>query len=95
MLVPGLEDCSLSGGVKSTSEVGTNPPPSPDLEFDKVMYNSSLTVTRVSTGSPIEKTESQSPGLVEAPEKVTSNIETTPVQAIPFMGFNPFFQDDF
>ena len=53
------------------------------------MSNSSLTVTRVSTGSPIETTQSQSPKLIEAPEKVTSNTETTPAQAIPFMGRNP------
>ena len=33
--VPGLDDCSPSGGDKSTSEVGINlPPHSPDSEFD-------------------------------------------------------------
>ena len=39
VLVPGLEDCSPTGGVKSTSEVGTNPPPLPDLEFDITVSN--------------------------------------------------------
>ena len=53
------------------------------------MSNSSLTVTRVSTGSPIETTQSQSPELIEAPEKVTSNIETAPVQVMPLMVHNP------
>ena len=53
------------------------------------MSNSSLTVSRVSAGSPIETTQSQSPELIEAPEKVTSNTETTPVQAILLMVFNP------
>ena len=37
--VPGLADCSLSGGVKSTSEVGTNPPPIPSSEFDISVAN--------------------------------------------------------
>ena len=37
--VPGLADCSLSGGVKSTSEVGTNPPPPPSSEFDITFAN--------------------------------------------------------
>ena len=31
--VPGLADYSLSGGVKSTSEVGVNPPTHPDCDF--------------------------------------------------------------
>ena len=39
VLVPGLADCSLSGGVKSTSEVGTNPPPIPCSEFDISVAN--------------------------------------------------------
>ena len=39
VLVPGLEDCSPSGGVKSTSEVGTNPPPLPDHECDISVSN--------------------------------------------------------
>ena len=43
----------------------------------------------MSTGSPIETTQSQSPELIEAPEKVTSNTETTPVQAISSMVCNP------
>ena len=30
--VPGLADCSLSGGVKSTKEVGTIPPPFPNTD---------------------------------------------------------------
>ena len=50
--------------------------------LDKVRSNSSLTITRVSTGSPIETSESQSPEFFEAPEDVTLNIETAPVQAI-------------
>ena len=39
--VLGLADCSLSGGVKSTSEVGTkNPPPLPNSdEFDISVAN--------------------------------------------------------
>ena len=37
--VPGLADCSLSGGVKSTSEVDTNPPPLPSSEFDITVAN--------------------------------------------------------
>ena len=37
--VPGLEDCSPSGGVKSTSEVGTNLPPLLDEEFDISVNN--------------------------------------------------------
>ena len=32
--VPGLADSYLSGGVKTTSEVGTDPPIHPDLEVD-------------------------------------------------------------
>ena len=32
--VPGLADCSLLGGVKSTSEVGTKFPPLPYCEFN-------------------------------------------------------------
>ena len=37
--VPGLADCSLSGGVKTTSEVGTDPPIHPDSEFDISVNN--------------------------------------------------------
>ena len=38
--VPGLDDCYLSGGDKTTSEVGTNPPPwSKDSEFDISVSN--------------------------------------------------------
>ena len=37
--VLGLADCSLSGGVKSTSEVGTNPPTHPDCDFDISVNN--------------------------------------------------------
>ena len=37
--VPGLADCSLSGGVKTTSEVGTNPPIHLDSDFDISMNN--------------------------------------------------------
>ena len=37
--VPGLADCSLSGGVKITSEVATNPPIHPDSEFDISVIN--------------------------------------------------------
>ena len=37
--VPGLADCSLSGGVKSTSEVGTNPPIHQDCDFDISVNN--------------------------------------------------------
>ena len=40
MRVPGLDDCSPSGGDKSTSEVGTNPPPYiPDDDFDVSVNN--------------------------------------------------------
>ena len=35
--------------------------------LEKVMTNSSLTVTRASTGSPIETYQSQSPDMFEAP----------------------------
>ena len=37
--VPDLDDCSLSGGVKTTSEVGTDPPIHPDWEFDISVNN--------------------------------------------------------
>ena len=37
--VPGLADFFLSGGVKFTSEVGTNPPPLPSSEFDITVAN--------------------------------------------------------
>ena len=37
--VPGLADCSLPGGVKITSEVGTYPPIHPDSEFDISVNN--------------------------------------------------------
>ena len=37
--VPGPADCSLSGGVKTTSEVGTDPPIHPDSEFDISVNN--------------------------------------------------------
>ena len=37
--VPGLADCSLSGGVKTTSEVGTDSPIHPDSEFDVSVNN--------------------------------------------------------
>ena len=38
--VPGLADCSLAGGVKSTSKVGTSPPPIPDSDnFDVTVNN--------------------------------------------------------
>ena len=37
--VPGLADCSLSGGVKSTSEVGTNLSTHPGCDFDISMNN--------------------------------------------------------
>ena len=56
--------------------------------MDRVQSNSSLNVTRVSAGSPIETTQSQSPELIEAPEKVTSNTETAPVQAMLSMVCN-------
>ena len=36
---PDLADCSLSGGVKTTSEVGTNPPIHPDCDFDISLNN--------------------------------------------------------
>ena len=40
VMVPGLADCSLSGGVKSTQEVGTIPPPLPSSEeFDISVAN--------------------------------------------------------
>ena len=38
--VPGLDDCYLSGEDKTTSEVGTKPPPSSkDSEFDITVSN--------------------------------------------------------
>ena len=37
--VPGLDDCSLSGGVKSTTEVGTSPPPLLDSEEFDLTFN--------------------------------------------------------
>ena len=39
--------------------------------LDKVKSSGSITVTKVPTGSQIEKSASQSPVLAEAPEKVT------------------------
>ena len=39
VLVPDLDDCSLSGGVKTTSEVGTNPPTHSDYDFDISVNN--------------------------------------------------------
>ena len=55
--------------------------------LDKVMTNSSLTVTRVSAGSPIEASQSQSPGLFEAPTHAPLHLETAPVLAMsPVVG---------
>ena len=51
--------------------------------LDKVMSNRSLTVTRVSTGSPIETYQSQSPSLLEAPTQVPLHLRTAPVLAMP------------
>ena len=49
--------------------------------LERVKASGSITITKVSTGSQIEK--SQSPVLAEASEKVTSPIKTTSVQANP------------
>ena len=49
--------------------------------LERVKASGSITITKVSTGSQIEN--SQSPVLAEASEKVTSPIETTSVQANP------------
>ena len=51
--------------------------------MDRVKSSGSITVTKVSTGSQIEKSASQSPVLAEAPEKVTSSLKTTAVHAKP------------
>ena len=51
--------------------------------LDKVMTNSSLTVTRVFTGSPIETYQSQSPNLFEVLTQVPLHLETAPVLAMP------------
>ena len=37
--VQDLADCSLLGGVKTTSGVGTNPPTHPDYDFDISVNN--------------------------------------------------------
>ena len=54
-----------------------------DKLLDKVRSNKSLTVTRVSTGSPIETPQSQSPGVLEAPTQVPFHLRTAPVLARP------------
>ena len=51
--------------------------------LDRVKASGSITVTKVSTGSQIEKSASQSPVLAEAPEKVTSSLKTASVHAKP------------
>ena len=60
-----------------------------DVLLEKVLSNSSISVTRVSTGSKIETQKSQSPAKVEVPLKETSNNETTYVQVIPPSFHNP------
>ena len=52
------------------------------------MTNSSLTVTTVSTGSSIEASQSQSPGLLEAPTQVPLHLRTAPVLAKPQVSNN-------
>ena len=49
--------------------------------MDRVKSRGSITVTKVSKGSQIEKSASQSPVLAEAPEKVTSSLKTASVHA--------------
>ena len=49
--------------------------------LERVKASGSITITKVSTGSQIEK--SQSPVLAEASEKVTSSIKTASVHANP------------
>ena len=62
--------------------------PSNDL-WKKVLSNSSISVTRVSTGSTIETQKSQSPEKVQVPLQEPSNNETTYVQVIPPSFHNP------
>ena len=56
--------------------------------MDRIAASSSISITKVSTGSPIE-TSSQSPVLDEAPEKVTSPLKTTAVHAKPPVSTGP------
>ena len=49
--------------------------------MERVKASGSITITKVSTGSQIEK--SQSPVLAEASEKVTSSIKTTSIHVNP------------
>ena len=51
--------------------------------MDRITASGSFSVTKVSTGSQIEKSSSQSPVLDEAPVKVTSPLKTTAVHAKP------------
>ena len=57
--------------------------------LDRVKASGSITVTKVSTGSQIEKSASQSPVLAEAPEKVTSSLKTASVHAKPLASTDP------
>ena len=57
--------------------------------LDRVKSRSSITITKVSSGSPIEKSASQSRDLAEAPEKETLTNETASVYAIPPVNKNP------
>ena len=60
-----------------------------DELLDRFLSNSSLTVTRVSTGSPIMIQKSQSPENVEVLPEETSDNETANVQVIPPSFNNP------
>ena len=57
--------------------------------LDRITASGSISVTKVSTGSQIEKSSSQSPVLAEAPEKVTSPLKTTFVHAEPPVSKGP------
>ena len=57
--------------------------------LDRVTARGSITITKVSTGSQIEMSASQSPVLAEAPEKVTSSLKTASVHAKPPVSKGP------
>ena len=76
----------------SQSNPVSNSPPIQNLGseiLDRIAASGSISVTKVSTGSLIDKSSSQSPVLDEAPEEEILTNKTTFIHAMPPVNKNP------
>ena len=83
-----LRDISQSNPVSDSPPIQNLGSSQATEILDRIAASGSILITKVSTGSPIEKS-SQSPMLDEAPEEETLSNKTTSIHTITPVSKNP------